>query len=245
MRYLTLAFFIGGFAARLSAGAIFINNPSFEADVLGCSPSTTCSTFDTVSNWTGGTADPNGFTGPESVSGTFGVYKPSTTSYPTGIPDGVNVAYLFTGSYSDSISQTLAADLLANDTYTLTALVGAPAGGPGCSGFNVSLLAGGNVLNSITGEGEFTCVQETVGTFTEFTVTYTSPANPVGLGDPLQIVLEANGSGSSIEQAEIDFDKIALSDTLTNSSPTVPEPATLGMVCTALLGLGWWARKRA
>ena len=44
--------------------------------------------------------------------------------YPSGVPDGVNVAYISTGVYSNALSQTLTSTLQANDTYTLTFYVG-------------------------------------------------------------------------------------------------------------------------
>ena len=52
------------------------------------------------------------------------------------------------------------------------------------------------------------------GQFTKISFTYTSGANPAGLGAPLQILLSANGSGSPNEPAEVDFDAISVSDTV-------------------------------
>jgi hypothetical protein len=239
MKCFTLVLLLGGLAAHLPAGTITILNPSFEADVLGCAASPTCENIDTITDWTGSTASPDGITGSFDDGGQFGVLKPSSAGFST-IPNGVNVAYLGGAAYSVSISQTLSADLLANDTYTLTVYIGEEAGiaatGNGlqngqCNGFNASLEAGGNVMNSLVAAGNASCNSLSVGAFTEFTLTYTSGASPAGLGDPLQIVLTETGPGSIYEPAELDFDEVGLSDTLSSNSPaTAPEPATLGTV---------------
>jgi hypothetical protein len=244
MKHLFVVLLMGGLATYLSAGAITILNPSFEADVQSCAPAPNCQNIDAITNWSGSTADPGGFTGGVGASGEFGVLKPSSAVYAS-IPDGVNVAYLIGTTYSVSISQTLSADLLANDTYTLTVFIGAPADISGngnflasgqCNGFNAGLEAGGNLLNSLVTVGNASCNSLSVGAFTEFTLTYTSGANPIGLGDPLQIVLTANGSGSSIEPAELNFDAVGLSDTLSSPpSSTAPEPSTAGTLGGALV----------
>jgi hypothetical protein len=242
MKYLSLAFLVGGLATHLWAGAISVLNPSFEADVLGCAAGPTCATNMTITDWTGATANPGGFDGNFGESGAFGVFKPSTASY-TSIPDGVNVAYIDAVANSTWISQILTATLLANDTYTLNVWIGeradpSVAEAPGqCNGFNASLEAGGNVLNSLVAVGNASCNSLSEGVFTEFTLTYTSGSSPVGLGDPLEIVLTTSGSGSIYEPAELDFDDVSLSDTLSSPGSTVPEPSSLGTMACAL-GVG-------
>ena len=111
-------------ASFVQADTITILNPSFEADVFACSPGPGCATDDTLTDWTGSTANPSGFSGGGVAFNNFGVYKPGTAEYPGGVPDGVNVAYLSTNVYNVSISQVLGSDLVANDTYTLTGFVG-------------------------------------------------------------------------------------------------------------------------
>jgi hypothetical protein len=207
----------------MQAADIPIANASFEAD-LTCTPSTTCATDDTITAWTGATADPNGFNDPAGLraTGSFGVFRPSAISYPSGVPNGANIAYLTTVVYSVSISQTLSAVLQANDTYTVTFYAGLRADtsafgpGLGCSGYNVSLLAGGNLLYSLQQSPQTgtSCQLVHTGQFTKISFTFTSGANPAGLGAPLQILLSANGSGSPNEPAEVDFDAISVSDTL-------------------------------
>jgi hypothetical protein len=243
MKGLFISLLTCGFAAHLAAGPIFVSNPGFESDVLGCAAGASCATDDTMSFWTGATADPLGFGDPGGVNatGSFGVFKPSSVQYPSGVPGGVNIAYLYGTTYGTSISQVLGATLLANDTYTLTVDIGRRAdNNGGCNGFNAALEAGGAVLNSLVAVGNASCNSLTGGNFTQFTLTYNSGASPAQLGAPLEIVLSGNGSGSSIETAEIDFDNVVLSDTLSSSS--VPEPGTFGAV-GAMLAAGILGRK--
>jgi hypothetical protein len=243
MKYLSFAFLISGLTAQLQGGVITILNPSFETDVLSCTAGAACATDDTLADWTGSTANPNGLSGGGGAFNNFGVFKPGTVQYPSGVPNGVNIAYLSTNVYSVSISQILSANLLANDTYTLTLDIGLRDDpgvinpGLGCNGFDAALEAGGNFLNSLVNAGNASCNSLSQGNFTQFTLTYTSGANPVGLGNPLQIVLTGFGSGSQFEPAEVDFDNLSLTDTLTSSS-SAPEPATFGtMAAVFAIGL--------
>jgi PEP-CTERM motif len=234
-------------ALPVSAETIAITNPGFESDVLSCAAGANCSTDDTITAWTGATADPLGFGDPGGVNatGSFGVFKPSAVQYPSGIPGGVNIAYLFGTTYGTSISQVLGTTLSADDTYTLTVSIGRRAdNNGGCNGFNAALEAGGVVLNSLVNAGDASCNSLTGGDFTQFALTYSSGDSPAQSGDPLEIVLSGNGSGSSIETAEIDFDNVALSDTLIPGSPA-PEPASMALLGSGLLALALLGRHRA
>jgi len=209
-------------AANVAQSAnIPILNPSFEADVLNCTAGASCVLQNQVpSGWTESTTAPAGAPSGFSGGGFYGVYKPGPVQYPAGVPDGVNVAYMQTGVYSVSLTQTLTSVLQANDTYTLTFYVGQRADAStlnpalGCSGFNASLMAGGIVLNSLfLVDASVSCGVVKMGAFTQLSFTYFSGFNPPGLGSPLQIVLTANGSGSAAQLSEIDFDEITLTDT--------------------------------
>jgi hypothetical protein len=85
--------------------------------------------------------------------------------------------------------------------------------------------------------------------FQEFTVTFNSAGvAPALLGDALEIVLTANGSGSIFEPAEIDFDKISLTDTSVSGSggSAVPEPGMGGVIVGAMVGIcAIYRRRRA
>ncbi len=236
LKHLAFALFFGGLASQLPAASIPINNPSFEADVLTCAPG--CSTDGSITGWTGTV----------SAATRFGVYKPGTASYPLGVPDGVNVAYLLEDGPSVSISQTLSATVQANDTYTLDSFAGVRLDsgvfnpGLGCYGLSVSLEAGGVVLAADNNFLTSPCPK--AGTFEALTLSYTSGAKPAQLGDPLQIVLTAGGSGSPFEPAEIDFDNLSLSDTLSGPVSGVPEPAVAGTTAVAFLFCGLAFRRR-
>jgi PEP-CTERM motif len=234
-------------ATAAQASTITVLNPSFEDDVLSCTPSSPgCGTNNSITDWTGSTAYPGGFDGVGvDYTGDFGVYDPGTVSYPGGVPNGVNVAYVQAIANSASISQTLSATLQANDTYTLTVWeglrddTGVIDPGLGCNGSNISLEADGTVLNSLANETTVTC-PSVRGAFQEFTVTFNSAGvNPALLGDALEIVLTANGSGSIYEPSEIDFDAVSLSDTLgtPGTGTAVPEPGSLAIMAAAFIGI--------
>jgi hypothetical protein len=240
-------------ASAVLADTITVLNPSFEDQVFSTGTGTPYP-YGTITDWTATTASPDGFNGNVSDGGAFGVYNPTTVSYPGGVPDGVNVAFLQGVANSVSISQTLSATLQANDTYTLTAWeglrddTGVLAPGLGCNGSNITLEAGGTVLNSLRNETTVTC-PSTNGVFQEFTVTFNSAGvNPALLGENLGIVLTANGSGSIFEPAEIDFDKISLSDTLVSSGggggSAVPEPGMGIVMAGAMVAISAIYRRR-
>jgi hypothetical protein len=237
--------------SAVQADTITVLNPSFEDQVFSTGTGTPYP-YGAITDWTATTASPDGFNGNVSDGGAFGVYNPTTVSYPGGVPDGVNVAFLQGVVNSVSISQTLSATLQANDTYTLTAWeglrddTGVLGPGLGCNGSNITLEAGGTVLNSLHNETTVTC-PSTRGVFQEFTVTFnTAGVNPALLGQNLGIVLTANGSGSIFEPSEIDFDKISLTDTLVSGSggSTVPEPSMGVVMAAAMVGICAIYRRR-
>jgi hypothetical protein len=181
-----------------SASAITIINPSFESGNTG---------------WT-------------QVSG--GIKTPPEDSLGDA-PEGSKV--YFTWSNGQHISQILADTLQANTTYTLqmdyltrtdgegpiTAFLalGYGAGGPG----------GGTELESIVNNNPGAPVPATgSGSFTTWTLTYTTGASPTGEDEVLWIDLGAN---PNLNNGSAGYDNIRL------VAVTVPEPST-----TALLGLG-------
>jgi hypothetical protein len=108
---------------------------------------------------------------------------PTTTQFPGGIPNGINVAAVDGGA---SISQTLAATLTALTQYTLVVYVGQRADYP-LSGYLISLDAGGHVLASASSP------IPAAGTFTPVTVNFLSGASNPDLGGTLSIVLATTG----------------------------------------------------
>lgn len=199
-----------------------ILNPSFEADVLNCNAGDpACVLQNQAPNgWSESTTAPSGSPSGLAGGGFYGAYKPGAAQYMAGVPNGVNVAFMSTGVYSVSLSQTLTSTLQVNDTYTLSVYVGLRSDSNvvnppyGCSPFNVSLMAGGNILNTLLlSDGNASCTLAKFGQFVKLSFTYSSGLNPPGLGNPLQIVLTVAGSGTTAQPAEIDFDEITLTDT--------------------------------
>ena len=236
MKYLPIAFVICGLAGNLSAGSITILNPNFGAQVLGPGVATGSGASDSgippITDWNQNDVTNTGYS----------VYNPTSTNYPGGVPVGtINVADVFSDGTTASIWQFLATDLQANDTYTLTGYAGFRLDtgifNPGldaCNG-NAMVEAGGNVLNAPVIGGNINGSGCTPGTFTPFTISFTTGASPAGLGLPLEIVLETLGTGSVYEPSELDFTGIALSDTAgSGSGSAAPEPATFGTMAGAL-----------
>jgi hypothetical protein len=238
MKYLSIAVFFCGFAAPLSAD-ISILNPNFDAQSLA--PGATAGYgFIPITDWSQNDVNNTAYT----------VYNPVATSYPGGVPGANNVADLLSDGATASIWQFLTTDLQANDSYTLAGYAGfrldtnifAPAL-DGCAG-NVAVEAGGNILNpAVIGGNINNGTGCTPGTFTPFSITFSTGSSPAGLGQPLEIVLETLGTGSVYEPTELDYTGITLSDTANVISPA-PEPQSFAMLGAALIGLVVWAEKR-
>jgi hypothetical protein len=232
MKYLPIAFVVCCLATNLSAGTIPILNPNFDAQVLPPDAATGSGAgFNPITDWNQN----------DVINTGYSVYNPVASSYPSGVPGGNNVADVFSDGTTASIWQFLSNDLQANDTYTLTGYAGfrldtnifAPAL-DACNG-NAMVEAGGNVLNVPVVGGNINGSGCTPGTFTQFTISFTTGANPAGLGQPLEIVLETLGTGSVYEPSELDFTGITLSDTAgPGPGPAVPEPATFATMAGAL-----------
>jgi len=171
--------FVGVLSAQTPVSIPIINS-IFQDDTLECSPG--CAYL----NITGWVVGPN-----------TGIFKASTTSYPTAPASGLYVAYLGNTNSTGSILQTLGATLQANTTYTLTLAVGARADYP-FTGYLASLMAGNVAVaasHSATPVG---------GTFVSDVIEYNSGASPAQLGQPLQIFVKSVGTG------EVNIAKVTL-----------------------------------
>jgi hypothetical protein len=193
--------------AQLSVAAnVPISNAGFEDVVLDCTAGPLCNVLGNVSGWAG--------------TGLFYTFKPSVGpggSYPSGIPEGVNVAALGDVGGSGVLVQTLSIALQPNTTYTLTFSVGSRTD-YAFSGYTVELLAGSTTVASDSS------LAPPPGTFATGRIVYSSTnASPL-LGQSLAIRLTGNGPGQA------DFDKISLDVSPTGISSSTSQIAS---------GAGW------
>jgi hypothetical protein len=213
MKRTVFAMLVG--AVVLSGGVaqavpISIVNFGFEAPDIG-------TTSSVITGWT-------------QTGGGSGVWD--INAFPAGFwsvpaPQGSQVAFLSNApspGTAATISQVLAANQLANTTYTLTGSVGEPIGFSAGTIYTVALFGGGNLLQQITGTGP-------AGSFSTFTLTY----NSLVADGPLEIRLSSN-------QAQVAFDNIQLDASSTLAS--VPEPASLLLLGTGLCLLARQAGRR-
>jgi hypothetical protein len=149
------------------------------------------------------------------------------------IPDGSQVAYSNGGTLTRTIPTTL-----ANDTsYDLSVDAGRRMDCPVClTSFNpvIQLYAGSTLLATATGN------TPDPGTWSTWTLNYTSGAADVNAGQFLSIVL---GVGAADPQNDFipqtNFDMVQLSATA-SLGPSIPEPATPTLFAAGVLVLIAW-----
>jgi len=180
--------------ATAHAAPIAIGDPSFEGVAL------------TPGNFTSGSYAANSW----NSNANGGIFRPTASNYPGGVPDGVNIGY---AGGSAVIDQLLNANLTVNTTYTLSVSVGNRLDAPHNDGYSIQLLAGGAVLNGTT-----TLPGPAQGQFALATDVYTAGAGDPHLGQPLEIKLISSATG------QVSFDNVTL-----DASP-VPEPSGLALL---------------
>jgi len=207
------------FASTAIASSITISDPSFET------PAQSAGGFAFITG-TGWTADPAG--------GAPVIDFPGTNQF-NAVPDGNQVAILDDFNGPGTLSQTLAATLAANTTYTLSFFVGNDKLVP-YTGYAAALTAGGVTIAS-----DANAVSPTAGNFLQDTITFNSGSNPAQLGQALGITF------SDLNANSVAFDLVQL-DATSTVGPPAPEPGgwmLLGAGLAALAGLNRLTRRAA
>lgn len=190
-----------------SAQAVPLNvlNPSFENFAFTSGNSTTDGT---------GTYNVSTFPGPDTnaipdwritanTSIFAGTYAPASGIYTSPIPDGTKVAYLS----SAQISQILPDLIASNTTYTLGVFVGQRTDIPISTSYSVNLFAFDGTTATVLATGT-PLIDPTPGTFTPFSISYTSPTVLGGLATQnIGIALVSSSSN------QVNFDVVTLDAT--------------------------------
>jgi hypothetical protein len=170
------------------------------------------------------------FPGWDSGNPFVGAQDATPTNFTTfGATQGENFAYINDGLLTQTLSATL-----TQTTYTFTALLGARLEGSAAFGTtHMDLLAGGVLLTPTTSVDP-TPVR---GTFALWTQTYVIDGSNPRLGQTLSLQFYQDKDQPGFNQSDVD--NVALS---TFEAAPVPEPASLGLL--GLAGLGLLGRRR-
>jgi hypothetical protein len=209
-------------AGTAQATPVTVQNISFEAINLA------------DGGWVASVPDWVGSGGAGIYNPNIGTYDPVQAKYNAGVavPDGENVAFL--NNSGSSISQTLAGYTInADATLTLSVDVGWRLDGPVMPVYRLELWAGGERF----AYGSTPLVK---GDFVTATVEYQTSGNDPLVGQNLTIVLAKAGGN------QVQFDNVRFNNDTQNGEPpnAVPEPGTLLLFGTGMVGLAVVRRKR-
>lgn len=172
-----------------AAGAVIhvpVVNPGFDEDPIQ-SPG---ANQPTISGWD------------TSAGGGDGIFRPTLSDYPSGIPSGQNAAYA--NLPGNRVRQVLTTRVAPNTTYVLKVAVGWNNNDP-FAGYRVQLRVDGS---TVLAEDNSSKTPEQGGWVTS-TVVYTSPEGLTGgvqdpvLGKPLEIWLLAKGIQANFDSVEL------------------------------------------
>jgi len=154
----------------------------------------------------------------------WGVWAPTGSWYTMDVPDGDSIGFLHEGS----IRQTTNHLIEAKNKFTLSLDIGNRSDFA-FPEYSVNLKAGNTILASgsvLPGEG----------LFSSLTLSYTALEGDLNIGSFLGIEIVSGG-------AQLNFDNVRLSNDITHTN-AVPEPTTMLLLGTGLLGLAGFGRKK-
>lgn len=181
------------------------------------------------------------FAGTWSVTNDVGVWNPGASIYyPSGTPGGNNIAFANNGSIYQVLSSAVALG-----TYTLTVEIGGRCYDAPINNYTVELLAGGSTViasdssNSsiLSGTSGLNC-----GNFVLDTISGTT--NNSLVGEPLEIVLSAIGTGPLDIYGNYDASQVTFTDVTLDGPSAIPEPSTLTLFGSGLLAMAYLFRRK-
>ena len=151
-----------------------------------------------------------------------GVWNPTVSNHPDGVPEGEQVGFIFLGdppgSGTVALTQTLTNTLEANTQYTLSVEVGDPLPNPGSSaldgfpGYQIQLLAGDTVLTL-----DDNSLNITEGTFETSVISFKASEYHPNLGEALEIrlvnLLEEEGEIVNFDNVRVELSGIVIKGT--------------------------------
>ena len=156
-----------------------IVNADFEADTIG----TPGADQPTIIGWD------------TTAGGGDGIFRPTASDYPGGIPSGQNVAYV--NLPGNRVAQTLTTALEGATRYRLSVEVGWNEN-DAFAGYILELRAGIHVLAT-----QDTAVRPLQGQFVTAVLEYTSPVDHPGIGEALEIRLLSPGVQANYDDVRL------------------------------------------
>jgi hypothetical protein len=170
-----------------------------------------------------------------------GVQNVAANGFSAGAnPDGTQDGYVNVGAWMGSGALTT---IQANSTYTLTVSEGNRGGGfAQTAGFTLAMAFGSAVGTGLTNSANWTSSlhenyagSPAVGTFADYTTSFTTGASDASIGQSLFVLL---GSDVTAGNNPIDYDDVRLVVT------PVPEPSSMALAGVGSLAVLWLRQRR-